>query len=758
MAEEPPPAAEEPETPAGSLDLGEDEEDMYLTFAPGAKKAVAPPSPAPAPVPEAPAAPAPPPAPAPAPEPAPPVSSDPPPAAPAPAEAPVPAAAPAPTPVPVAAAPPAAPPSPSAEPEPVAAEAKPEPEPEQGDPAGAAAATGAVVGAAAAAAATPKPKRGLGRLKKPNIPKLPQIPNLPPEVQQFAPGVAGEIGQANAEVAAVPQAARLPSAGQEFDQAMPDVAEHVAEAQAVVGDTPGAPSIPKPHVSHTREPIAPAAAAAATPEAPAPEVHEQKRRAAQVAGAAAGAAAAATGAAPAASAASPPAASPPAVPPSPPTAEPPAAGQPEEQHPPSMPLAPDLRITVPPDKAPKAVEHPSFVLTDAVKALDQEKETKAKIKPLWILVALGIVAVVVVGVIVLAGGGSSKKAATTQTTATTPSTTARTTTTTVAPPVIPEVPPATIQQQVIARGRRRRFARRRLPGRRAIERLSECGTLKPIASTTDPGGPTSISQSYGRVFVTDNGTIATYKLNDLSPIGAVAFPGAYALAGGGAHLPLFALSRGSIDSGRLCAVTQQAVSPCASLPFAPSGGGVDGISSSKSIVYVTDRASASVVPYTATKTTVTAGTPIKLPRQPQGDPVAIGSTLYVPVRRGIAVIDTDTGKVLSTIALPVSPLSLVANGKKQLFAALFSTNQVAAVTLSKPGATPTIKLVGAQKGPVAPAAERRRLHLRRQRCRQTAPRRSARRPLAVTTVSKLPRLGSNTPPITAQSAEKIVAR
>ena len=44
VAEEPPPAAEEPETPAGSLDLGEEEEDMYLTFAPGAKKAVAPPS------------------------------------------------------------------------------------------------------------------------------------------------------------------------------------------------------------------------------------------------------------------------------------------------------------------------------------------------------------------------------------------------------------------------------------------------------------------------------------------------------------------------------------------------------------------------------------------------------------------------------------------------------------------------------------------------------------------------------------------
>ncbi len=65
------PAAEEPETPAGSLDLGDEEEDMYLTFAPGAKKAVAPPPPAPAPVRRARPQPRPlAPAPAPAPEPA----------------------------------------------------------------------------------------------------------------------------------------------------------------------------------------------------------------------------------------------------------------------------------------------------------------------------------------------------------------------------------------------------------------------------------------------------------------------------------------------------------------------------------------------------------------------------------------------------------------------------------------------------------------------------------------------------------------
>ena len=163
--------------------------------------------------------------------------------------------------------------------------------------------------------------------------------------------------------------------------------------------------------------------------------------------------------------------------------------------------------------------------------------TKTKIKPLWILVALGLVAVVVVAVIVLAGGSSGKKAATTQTTSTTtPTTTARTSTTTGAPPLIAEVPPTAIQQQSIAPAGGASVVVASPGG--AIERLSGA-TLKPQASTTDPGRPTSISQSYGRVFVTDNGTIATYKLNDLSPIDAVGFPGAYALAGGGANLPLY---------------------------------------------------------------------------------------------------------------------------------------------------------------------------------------------------------------------------
>ena len=191
------------------------------------------------------------------------------------------------------------------------------------------------------------------------------------------------------------------------------------------------------------------------------------------------------------------------------------------------------------------------------------------------------------------------------------------------------------------------------------------------------------------------------------------------------------------------------------LPFAPSGGGVHRVSSSQSVVYLTDRASASVVPYTATKTAShggdadqAAGSSLRATRSRS----AIRSTF--PFAAGIAVIDTATGKVISTIALPVSPLSLVANGKKQLFAALFSTNQVAALTLTKPGATPTIKLIKVQKGPVALADSGGSVYVVNGATDSAQKINPA--TLAVTGVSKLPSLGSNTPPITAL-APKIVA-
>jgi len=74
----------------------------------------------------------------------------------------------------------------------------------------------------------------------------------------------------------------------------------------------------------------------------------------------------------------------------------------------------------------------------------------------------------------------------------------------------------------------------------------------------------------------------------------------------------------------------------------------------------------------------------------------IGSKLYVPVTRGIAVVDLKTGKRLPPIALTATPVALAAGPGNRLFAALFSTGKVAVVS---PGRKPV--LVAAGKGPVA---------------------------------------------------------
>ena len=393
----------------------------------------------------------------------------------------------------------------------------------------------------------------------------------------MVPGVAGEIAEANAEVAAVPGELRVPTAGEELRELSPEAAAHVAEAQAMVADTPGAPQLdlPKPKLPGSGKDVAP-------PEEP-------------------------------------------------------------------KPVAPDLLVTAPPGDAPKAVgANPSFVLTDAVKSLDQEKPAKPKVKPLWIVIALVVIGAVAAGVIVLAGGGS-KKATTTRTTTQQP-TTGRTTTTT---PVRPEVAPTALQQQSLApAGSSLVLAS---PGG-AIQTLS-AGTLKPLASTSDPAGPVGVSQSYGRLYVADRDTLTSFRLKDLAPMDAVSFPGAVTLIGGG-NLALFALAKAGGGHGQLCRVTPQAVSPCASLPFAPAGGAVYAPAPGKSIVWLVDANTRTVVPNALGGGGLAGAGPVKLAAKPTGSPVVIGSKLYVPVTRGIAVVNLKTGKPVSTIALPATPVAL----------------------------------------------------------------------------------------------------
>ncbi len=669
---EPEPAAE-PEPPAGGLDLPE--EDMYLTFAPGSKAKVVEPPPA-----EAPATPLPPP---PEPEPV--------------------TAAPEPEPAPV----------PVAEPEPVAAVPEPEPEPEPTpEPAVAAAAAVAAEAVEEKPAEEPEPeqskeKRGFGKLKRPKMPKvpaIPAIPGVPAELQQFAPGAAEEIANVNAEAAAAPQALRAPSGANVLADVAPDASMDVANVQAEASALGApAPSVPKRH--HKEETVAAAAA---------------------VTGAAAAAAAAA---APEARAAAPPAA-----PPEPPAAEPPPPEpepEPEAAAPgPLQDLPSDLRVTVPPGKAPMAVEptevdpaslvaepepapemapapapveHPSFVLTDAVAKIQQEKDPKVpggkKIKPAYLIGGLIGIVVIVAAAVLLSGGSGKKKPVAQGTTTTTPKVstgpsgpTGSTGSTGSTGPVVttPEAKPTALQRAALAAFGGSLYVTS--PGG-AISKL-DAGSLASQSSTTDPGGPLSLAEAYGRLWLADGKTLTSLNLKSLGPVDSVELPGGVALAGGQDRHLVSLQKQGS--GGQLCVVTPQALSPCMTTSFVPTGALV----TKNGIVYVVDGASGQIVPYTISASSLAAGSPMTAGKGAQGTPVEAGGKLYVPVTGGVAVIDLATGALTRTISMGATPLALVAPAVgRKIFAALYSTNKLGIIDTSKPNAAAA--LVPGGQGPVA---------------------------------------------------------
>src|SRR4029077_9660395 len=128
----------------------------------------------------------------------------------------------------------------------------------------------------------------------------------------------------------------------------------------------------------------------------------------------------------------------------------------------------------------------------------------------------------------------------------------------------------------------------------------------------------------------------------------------------------------------------------------PAGGAVYAPAPGKSIVWLVDANARTVVPNALGGGGRAGAGPVKLAAKPTGSPVVIGSKLYVPVTRGIAVVDLKTGKPVSTIALPATPVALAVGPGNRLFAALFSSGKVAVIAQGKKPV-----LVAAGNGPVA---------------------------------------------------------
>ena len=94
------------------------------------------------------------------------------------------------------------------------------------------------------------------------------------------------------------------------------------------------------------------------------------------------------------------------------------------------------------------------------------------------------------------------------------------------------------------------------------------------------------------------------------------------------------------------------------------------------------------------------GAAIAVGKYPHGNTVEFSKRLYVPVDRGVAVVDIATRKVIRTIPLPGTPASIwIAPSTGRLFAPLYAQNKVAVVDTATPDKPP--KLVATGPRPVA---------------------------------------------------------
>ena len=201
----------------------------------------------------------------------------------------------------------------------------------------------------------------------------------------------------------------------------------------------------------------------------------------------------------------------------------------------------------------------------------------------------------------------------------------------------------------------------------------------------DPARPRAVAVSGGRVYVADGDGVALRRAATLAPI--------FVRAGSAAMLasaPLVATGR----DGRVCEL-RAGSAICGRVGFAPTGLGASGTlvfaaGGSPGRVVVLRRSGGKLVP---------AGRPVAVSR-PYGQLVAFRGRVYVPSRRGIAVVDPRQ-LVASSIRLPVSPAAIWIAPTGRLYAALPATGRVAILDRGRP---PRFVRVGGR--PVAVAGTR----------------------------------------------------
>jgi hypothetical protein len=215
-------------------------------------------------------------------------------------------------------------------------------------------------------------------------------------------------------------------------------------------------------------------------------------------------------------------------------------------------------------------------------------------------------------------------------------------------------------------------------------------SLRPDRQLLDPARPRDLTLAGNTLYVAEDATLSSYRADTLEPVDARAYR-ASTLVGGDDGV-VAVLPSGS-GTSRLCQLSGR----CTGLGFVPTGAGA-----AQGRVFLADGKSGTlrVVP----AATLVVAPAIRVGTNPHGRIVEFLDRLYVPIDRGVAVVDLSSRRLVRTISLPGTPsdISIVpTNGI--LVAALYHQKQLAAVDTASPTDPPRLIPVPGRPVAIAPA-------------------------------------------------------
>jgi Protein kinase domain len=188
------------------------------------------------------------------------------------------------------------------------------------------------------------------------------------------------------------------------------------------------------------------------------------------------------------------------------------------------------------------------------------------------------------------------------------------------------------------------------------------GSLR--ARESEPARASAVVATPGHVYALDGGSLTALAGGRRLATGVVG------LAGGGESPPVFATAR------RICTIG----GPCGDIGFRAVGLG----SSPTGSVFAADDKGTVAVYVPQHKRLAYGGTAVTGLPKPHGALVSSRGRLYVPIERGIAVVDPLNGKLLRVVHLPVTPSSIwVGRFSGRLFATLYAQGRVALVDTTR---------------------------------------------------------------------------